>query len=98
MGRLVVRLSAKQRRELEQIVARATESGQVVRRAHVVLWSADGVSGAEIARRLHVSAEALSRLRRRFLETGVARLPPRPEAGRKDPAVPPAPSARIGGP
>src|SRR5258706_16223951 len=98
MGRLVVRLSAKQRRELEQIVARATESGQVVRRAHVVLWSADGVSGAEIARRLHVSAEAVSRIRRRFLETGGARLAPRPKAGREDPAVPPAPSARIGGP
>ena len=95
MGRLVVGLSAKQRRELEQLVARAAESAQVVRRAHVVLWSADGVSGAEIARRLHLSAEAVSRIRRRFVETGVAGLATRPKAGRKDHAVPAATMARI---
>jgi transposase len=95
MGRIVVGLSAKQRRELEQIVARAAESGQVVRRAHVVLWSAEGISGAEIARRLHLSAEAVSRIRRRFLETGVAGLATRPKAGRKDHAVAAATIARI---
>ena len=83
-------LTAKQRRELEQLVARATESAQVVRRAHVVLWSAGGVAGAEIARRVHLSAEAVSRIRRRFLETGVAGLATRPKAGRKDHAVPAA--------
>jgi transposase len=85
---MVVALSAKQRRELEQLVARATESAQVVRRAQVVLWSADGVTGAEIARRVHLSGEAVSRIRRRFLETGVAGLATRPKAGRKDHAVP----------
>src|SRR4029453_18682390 len=72
------------------MVAQAAEPGQVVRRAHVVLWTADGVAGAEIARRLHLSAEAVSRIRRRFLEHGVAGLAPRPKAGRKDHAVPPA--------
>jgi transposase len=87
---MVMGLSAKQRRELEQLVARAAESGQVVRRAHVVLWSADGIAGAEIARRLHLSAEAVSRIRRRFLETGVAWLATRPKAGRTDHAVPAA--------
>src|SRR6516164_9322455 len=70
--RMVVGLTAKQRRELEQLVARATDSAQVIRRAHVVLWSADGVAGADIARRLHLSAEAVSRIRRRFLAGGVA--------------------------
>src|SRR6266850_7236154 len=93
--RMVVVLTAKQRRELEQLVARAAESAQVVRRAHVVLWSADGVAGADIARRLHLSAEAVSRIRRRFLETGVAGLATRPKAGRKDHAVPPATIARL---
>jgi len=48
---MVVGLTAKQRRELEQVVARATESAQMIRRAHVVLWSADGVAGGDIARR-----------------------------------------------
>jgi len=74
-------LTAKQRRELEQRVARAAESAQEVRRAHVVLWSADGVSGVEIARRLQLSVEAVSRIRRRFVETGIAGLATRPKAG-----------------
>jgi transposase len=95
MGRMVVGLTARQRRALEQMVGRAAESAQVVRRAHVVLWSAAGVSGAEIARRLHLSAEAVSRIRRRFLETGVAGLATRPKAGRTDHAVPVATIAHL---
>ena len=85
---MVVGLTAKQRRELERLVARAAEPAQVVRRAQVVLWSADGIAGADIARRLQLSAEAVSRIRRRFLERGVAGLARRPKAGRKDHAVP----------
>jgi transposase len=89
MGRRVeVVVTAKQRRELTQVVARAVAPAQEVRRAQVILWSADGVEGAEIARRLHVSAEAVSRIRRRFLDGGVAGLATRPKAGRKDHAVP----------
>jgi transposase len=90
-----VALTAKERRELERLVTQAVASAPVVRRAHVVLWSADGVSGADIARRLHLSAEAVSRIRRRFLETGVAGLATRPKAGRKDHAVPAATVERI---
>jgi transposase len=92
---MVVVLTAKQRRELEQRVARAADSAQEIRRAHVVLWSADGVTGAEIARRLHLSVEAVSRIRRRFVETGIAGLATRPKAGRTDHAVPAATVARI---
>jgi transposase len=91
---MVVAVSAQQRRELERVVARSAEAA-VVRRAHVVPWSADGVSGAEIARRLHLSAEAVSRIRRRFLKTGVAGLATRPKAGRKDHAVAAATVERI---
>lgn len=87
---MVVALTAKQRRALEQLVARATKAAQVVRRAHVVLWSADGVPGTEIARRLQLSAEAVSRIRRRFLTGGVAGLASRPKGGRTDHAVPAA--------
>src|SRR6266481_1000911 len=86
--RMVVGLTAKQRRELERLVARAAEPAQVVRRAQVVLWSTDGIAGADIARRLQLSAEAVSRIRRRFFERGVAGLATRPKAGRKDHAVP----------
>src|SRR5260370_19705301 len=89
MGRRVeVVVTAKQRRELTQVVARGVAPAQEGRRAQVILWSADGVEGAEIARRLHVSAEAVSRIRRRFLDGGVAGLATRPKAGRKDHAVP----------
>src|SRR4029453_8569538 len=86
--RMVVGLTGKQRRELEQVVARATESAQMIRRAQVVLWSADGVAGAESARRLQLAAEAVSRIRRRFLDGGVAGLATRPKGGRTDHAVP----------
>jgi transposase len=92
---MVVELTAKQRRELAQLVARATESAQVIRRAHVVLWSAEGVAGAEIARRLQLSAEAVSRIRRRFLAGGVAGLATRPKGGRTDHAVPAATVERL---
>jgi transposase len=92
---MVVMLTAKQRRELEQRVARAADSAQEIRRAHVVLWSAHGVAGAEIARRLHLSVEAVARIRRRFVETGIAGLATRPKAGRKDHAVPAATVERI---
>src|SRR5882724_8601699 len=96
MGRrMVVVLTARQRRELAQRVASAADSAQEIRRAHVVLWSADGVTGAEIARRLHLSVEAVSRIRRRFIETGIAGLATRPKAGRKDHAVPAATIERL---
>jgi len=90
-----VAVTAKQRRELTQLVAGAIAPAQEVRRAQVILWSADGIEGAEIARRLHVSAEAVSRIRRRFRDTGVAGLTTRPKAGRKDHAVPAATVERV---
>src|SRR5205814_8720608 len=93
--RMVVGLTAKQRRELERLVTRANESAPVIRRAHVVLWSADGVAGGEIARRLRVSAEAVSRVLRRFLDGGVGGLATRPKCGRTDPAVPAVPVDRV---
>src|SRR5262245_30563983 len=85
---LVIKLSAKRRFQLEQIVARQSESAGVVRRARVVLLSADGLSGREIALRLDLSAEAVSRIRRRFCDHGVDGLFERPKSGRKDHAVP----------
>jgi transposase len=90
-----VALTSEQRRELEQLVAQATAPAQEVRRAQVVLWSAEAVAGAEIAGRLHMSAEAVSRIRHRFRDTGVAGLATRPKAGRKNHAVPAATVERL---
>jgi hypothetical protein len=59
-----------------------------VRRALVVLWTADAVPASEIASRLHLRAEAVSRIRRRFLDGGTDGLADRPKTGRKDHALP----------
>jgi transposase len=59
-----------------------------VRRARVILLSAAGSSGVEIADRLDLSREAVSRIRRRFVDAGVDGLFDRPKPGRRDHAVP----------
>lgn len=83
-----MKVTPKQRRELEALVARPSAAASVVRRARVVLLSSDGVSGKEIAVRLSLSPEAVSRIRARFRSDGVVGLQERPKAGRKDHAVP----------
>lgn len=96
MGRAIeMKVSGKQRRELEIIVARPSESAGLVRRARVVLLSADGVSGREIAKRLDLTPEAVSRIRGRFRAEGVSGLAEKPKAGRKDHAVSPETVAKI---
>lgn len=83
----MIRLYGGQRRALEAIAARQSGSAGVARRALVVLWTADGVVAQEIAKRLNLSAEAVSRIRRRFLEGGVEGLADRPKPGRTDHAL-----------
>ena len=48
----VIKVSIEERRALERVVARPSEAAGLVRRARVILLSASGVSGAEIALRL----------------------------------------------
>jgi transposase len=98
MGRTIgMNVTAKQRRELEAIISRASEAAGLVRRARVVLLSTDGVPGLEIARRLDLTPEAVSRIRARFRSGGVEGLQERPRAGRKDHAVPAGVVERIVG-
>jgi len=84
----VIKLSPKQRQVLEKMVARASNPAGVVRRARVVLLSAAEEPAHAIAERLQLSAEAVSRIRRRFLDRGIDGLATRPKAGRTDHAVP----------
>jgi transposase len=91
----LIKLTEKRRAELEAIVARSSAAAGAVRRARAVLFSADGVSGTEIATRLDLTPEAVSRIRRRFLEHGVAGLAERQRSGRKGNKVPPATIERI---
>jgi transposase len=83
-----MQIRAKQRLELEEIVARPSAPAGLVRRARVILLSADGVPGVEIAGRLDLSREQVSRIRARFRAEGVAGLTARPKPGRQDHAVP----------
>ncbi len=98
MGRLIrLGLTPKQRRELEEVVARPSASAGLVRRARVILLSDKGVSGREIALRLELSPEHVSKLRSRFRAEGMFGLFDRPKAGRKDHAVPAETVERIVG-
>src|SRR5262249_37094902 len=91
----LIKLTTKERRQLQRIVARPSAGAGLVRRALVVLWSAEGVSGVEVATRLGLSAGAGSRIRRRFRGEGVDGLAERPKPGRTDHAVPGATVERL---
>src|SRR5882724_11362000 len=83
-----VKLTQQVRRRLLAIVNRPTEAAGVVRRCRVVLLSDEGVTASEIAERLALTAEAVSRIRRRFIDGGLDGIFERKRAGRKDHAVP----------
>jgi transposase len=78
------------RQRLLEIVTRPSAPAGLVRRCRVVLLTDDGVSPTEIAQRLDLTREAVSRIRRRFLDGGFDGLLDQPKAGRKDHAVQPA--------
>jgi transposase len=83
-----VKVTRQQRKQLETLIARPSAPAGVVRRARVVLLSAAGASGVAIAGQLDLSPEAVSRIRRRFVQAGVDGLLDQPKAGRRDHAVP----------
>jgi transposase len=88
MGQVIkIKLSVEEREELGAIVGRPSEEAGLVRRARVILLSDRGVSGREIALRLDLSPEHVSKVRTWFRTGGVAGLR-RPRSGRKDHAVP----------
>src|SRR5690242_13481735 len=56
MGKAIeIKLTAKQRQELEAIVGRTSESAGLVRRARAVLLSERGLSGREVALRVELT-------------------------------------------
>jgi transposase-like protein len=75
-------LSGEERAELERRVACYTLPHKVVQRAKMILYAADGLSNAEIARRLETAAEVVGRWRKRFFEERLAGLEDRERAGR----------------
>ena len=87
MKKKALNLTAAQRRRLEAIVAQRSARAGHVLRVRVVLLSAEGVRGSEIAGRLGIRQEQVSRIRTRFLAGGIDGLADQPKAGRKDHAV-----------
>jgi transposase len=70
------------RRELERLQRSPSTAAGLSRRARAVLLMSQGLSGVEVALRTRYTVVQVSRLRRRFAETGVAGLQERPRSGR----------------
>lgn len=73
------------RRDLEKLVRTPSTAAGLSRRARAVLLMADGMSGAEVARRCGYTTVQVSRIRRRITEEGIPGIFERPRSGR--PAV-----------
>jgi transposase len=77
-----IRLSTEERGALEQQSRRYTSPYWEVVRARVVLLAADGLGNDEIARRIDMPRQVVSKWRKRYLEEGRAGLTDRPRGGR----------------
>ncbi len=75
-------LGAVDRAELARLQRSTRVPAGFSRRARVVLLLADQVSGAEVARMTGDTVVQVSRLRRRFVEAGLAGLGDKPRSGR----------------
>jgi transposase len=84
-----IQLTSEQRQSLEHFARCGSNPAGLVRRVQVILWSDQGIKGREIARRLNLTPEHVSKVRARFeAEKGIESLRDLPKAGRKDHAVP----------
>jgi transposase len=80
-----VNLSTEQKQELGQYSRRNRKARSLALRSKIILMSADGVSGLEIARKLRISNDTVCFWRKRFLAGGVLALydEAKPGAARK---------------
>jgi transposase len=75
-------ISEKARRQLEKVRRTRTAKASAVQRADMILLAAEGVSNAEIARRLRCRPHVVGKWRTRFAAAGVAGLEDRARSGR----------------
>ena len=78
-----VQLSPEERAALERVVSAGTGTARERRRAHMLLWSAAGMSDLEIAARLNVTPLTVAQTRRRWAEAHDLADRPRPGVARK---------------
>ena len=79
----LVKLSAEQRDELQQLIRRGKASARKITRARVLLKAADGSTDEEIVSALGVGVATVERVRKRFKERGLDGLNDRPRPGKK---------------
>jgi transposase len=84
-----IAVSPAERAELERLQRAPSTPAGLSRRARAVLLMAQGKSGVEIAERIGYTVVQVSRIRRRYADSGLAGLHDRPKPGR-----PPTVSAR----
>jgi transposase len=89
---VLVTLTIKRRRKLEQIVAAGTSPQRLVLRAKIVLAAAAGTANGAIARQLGCSVAVVRTWRGRFAVLGIPGLFDRPRCGRPEVH---GPSARL---
>lgn len=75
-------LKDSDREELERLLRASSTPAGLSRRARAVLLMVEGVPGVEIARRIGYTVVQVSRIRRRFAESGLEGLQDRPRSGR----------------
>lgn len=80
-----ITLSAKERRILTRTAGRYSSSYRDVIRAKIVLYAAAGLSNQEIAERIDLPRQIVSKWRKRFFEQRLPGLDEQPRRGR--PAV-----------
>ena len=85
----IIELSPAERAALDSTSRRYTAPYRDVVRARIVLFAADGQENVEIAHRLLLPVQIVSKWRKRFFEERLAGLAERPRTGRR-PAFPPS--------
>jgi len=78
----VVQLSPTDRTILEELASSRTAAHAEVVRARIVLMAADDVQNVDIARRVGVCVDVVTKWRKRFCGEGLAGLKDRPRSGR----------------
>lgn len=79
-----VELNEQQRQHLQSLISKGHASARVVRRAHVLLLSAEDQQDKAVAAALHLNTQTVYQLRKRFTQEGLdAALHDRPRPGGK---------------